>query len=408
MRTETFEFAGHSGDRLSGKLERPAGEIAAVAVYAHCFTCTKEIAAARRVAARLAMIGVATLRFDFTGLGRSGGRFAETTFSSNVADLQAAMAALSARIGAPSLMVGHSLGGAAAIAASAQAEGVKAVATIGAPYDPAHVIHNFAPWLDEIRAKGEARTVLAGREIQIGQVFIDDLQAQSAIQPQRIAMLRAALLVLHAPRDAVVGIENASAIFTAAKHPKSFVTLDDADHLLSRPEDAEYAADVIGAWAARYLPKARTAAQPEQGVRVTEADPNGFLQHIAAARGRMSLADEPKDAGGTDLGLTPYELVASGLGACTAMTIRMYARRKNLPLDGVSVDVTHDRIHAEDCADCAGPGGGAARKIDVFRRVIRLEGDLNETQRAKLLEIADKCPVHRTLEGSIRVETRMI
>ena len=404
MATERITFPGHSGAELSARLDLPEGPHLATALFAHCFTCGKDVVAARRIAARLAAMGIATMRFDFTGLGQSKGDFAETGFLSNVADLTAAAGYLKERGMAPALIIGHSLGGAAVLKAAGQVESVRAVVTIGAPFDPGHVTHNFAGALDRIEEDGVAEVDLGGRPIRIGRDFVREVAAEELSAP--IASLKRALLVLHAPRDQIVGIENAAEIFMAAKHPKSFVTLDDADHLITRPADADYAAEVIAAWSARYLdlkqPDAPKGA-PEGIVRVSEADPNGFLQNVSHGPKHHALADEPESYGGTDRGMTPYGFLAAGLGACTSMTIRMYARRKKWPLTHVRVDVSHDKVHAEDCVDCDKGG-----KIDLFRREITLEGDLDDDQRARLLEIADKCPVHRTLEASSRVETNLV
>ncbi len=398
MPTEKLTFTGHAGDTLAARLDLPNGPHLATALFAHCFTCSKDITAARRIAARLAAMGVAVLRFDFTGLGHSEGEFENTNFTSNVQDLHAACAALEQKGMAPSLLIGHSLGGAAVIKAAPDMPSIKAVVTIGAPFDPGHVTHNFADAIPEIVDQGVAEVNLGGRPFRIGKSFVDDV-SEVALSSS-LAKLGAALLVLHAPRDATVGIENASDIFLAAKHPKSFVTLDDADHLVTRPADAEYAADVIAAWSKRYLdlaPPAKPADVPEGIMRVTEADPNGFLQDVQSGP-HHALADEPAKYGGTNKGLTPYGFVSAGLGACTSMTIRMYARRKGWPLDGVSVDIAHAKEHAQDAAD---PGA----KVDHFDRTIRLTGDLSDEQRARLLEIADKCPVHKTLERSSTVRT---
>jgi len=305
---------------------------------------------------------------------------------------------------APQLVIGHSLGGAAAIRGGAQIPEAKAIATIGAPHDPSHVVHNFGCALEDIERDGKADVTLAGRTFTISQNFVEDVRSTNL--DATLASLHKALLVLHAPIDQTVGIENAGAIFAAAKHPKSFVTLDDADHLLSRSEDADYAAEVIAAWSKRYLSlgdSEQPAPIADGDVRVSEAAPEGFLQDIASGA-KHALADEPKSVGGTDLGFTPYQLVAAGLGACTSMTIRMYARRKGWPLDHVSVDVGHDKIHAQDCAECEMSNG----KVDVFRRDIRLSGELTDDQRARCMEIADKCPVHRTLESEIHVKTREV
>ena len=400
MPTEKLTFTGHAGDTLAARLDMPSGPHLATALFAHCFTCSKDITAARRIAARLSSMGIAVLRFDFTGLGHSEGEFENTSFSSNVDDLIAACEALDARGMSPSLIIGHSLGGAAVLKAAPMMKTVKAVVTIGAPYDPGHVTHNFSDSIPEIVDQGVAEVSLGGRPFRIGKNFVDDVS--QANLKSAIAKLGAALLVLHAPRDATVGVENASEIFLAAKHPKSFVTLDDADHLITRPTDAEYAADVIAAWSKRYLKleePAPPAKAPEGVMRVTEADANGFLQDVQIGPHHV-YADEPAKFGGTNKGLTPYGFVSAGLGACTSMTIRMYARRKAWPLTGVSVDILHAKEHAVDAKN---PG----EKVDHFERIIHLSGDLSDEQRARLLEIADKCPVHRTLERSSTVNTKL-
>lgn len=401
MPTERFTFTGHAGHQLAARLDLPDGPVLATALFAHCFTCSKDIPAARRISARLAGAGIAVLRFDFTGLGHSEGEFENTSFSTNVADLVLAAEALARRGMAPSLLIGHSLGGAAVLRAARRIDSARAVVTIGAPFDPGHVLHNFGGALDEIEKNGVAEVSLGGRPVRIGKDFLDDVRAENLRDD--IAHLGRALLVLHAPRDSVVGIENATEIFRAAKHPKSFVTLDDADHLITDPADAEYVAEVIVAWATRYLdlqPPAPPPGAPEGVVRVTEADPDGFLQDINAGPRHHIYADEPVAYGGTDRGLSPYGLLAAGLGACTSMTMRMYARRKGWPLDQIRVDVCHDKVHAQDAKH---PGA----RPDRFRRVIYLKGALSDGQRQRLLEIADKCPVHRTLVQSSVVETRL-
>lgn len=403
MGTERFTFQGHSGDDLAARLDLPDGPHLGTALFAHCFTCGKDITAARRIASRLAAMGIAVLRFDFTGLGHSGGEFANTTFSSNVEDLVRAAKTLEDKDMPPGLLIGHSLGGAAILKASAKIESAKAVVTIGAPFDPGHVTHNFNDAMDRIREAGHATVNLAGRPFTIGRDFVEDV-AGAALAPS-IENLEKALLVMHAPRDASVDIENATRIFKAARHPKSFVTLDSADHLVSSGEDAEYAAEVIAAWAGRYLklrPPAPPPGAPEGIVRVSEADPHGFLQDVNAGPGHHALADEPVAYGGTNRGMSPYGFLAAGLGACTSMTMRMYARRKGWPLSHVSVDVSHDKVHAQDAKV-----SGEVR-IDSFRREIRLEGDLTEDQRARLLEIADKCPVHRSLEQGAHINTVLL
>lgn len=405
MPSEQVTFEGAMGARLAARLDRPHGPIRAYALFAHCFSCTKDALAAKYIAAGLAEAGIATLRFDFTGLGQSEGDFANTGFSANVGDLVAAADHLRRQFQAPRLLVGHSLGGAAVLAAAARVPEAAAVATIAAPAEPAHVARLLGPARAAIEALGEAEVVLAGQAFRIRREFLDDLQAQR-LEPA-VAGLGRALLVGHAPRDEVVGIENASRIFQWAKHPKSFLSLDDADHLLRRREDARYAAGVIAAWAGRYLPAMDAAqalpAPAEGGVVVGETGTGRFAQAIAAGRHRLA-ADEPTALGGDDGGPSPYDLLAAALGACTSMTLRLYAERKGLPLARTVVEVAHDRIHAEDCAECETKAG----RIDRFRRRLHLEGPLDAAQRARLREIADRCPVHRTLEGEVVIETELV
>lgn len=401
MPTTRFSFTGHDGSELAARLDMPDGPHLATALFAHCFTCSKDIPAARRISARLAGAGIAVLRFDFTGLGHSGGEFENTSFSSNIRDLVLAGEALNAQGKPPSLLIGHSLGGAAVLGAARHIESVKAVVTIGAPFDPGHVTHNFGDALNTIDAEGVAEVQLGGRPIRIGRDFVQSVKAENL--EEDISNLHRALLILHAPRDQTVGIENAAQIFSAAKHPKSFVTLDDADHLITRSQDAEYAAAIISAWAKKYLklsPPAPPPGAPEGIVRVNEADPDGFLQDINSGPDHHVLADEPVAYGGTNKGMSPYGYLSSGLGACTSMTIRMYARRKKWPLSHVRVDVSHDKVHAQDADDASGA------RADTFTRVVYLEGDLNVEQRQRLLEIANRCPVHRTLERTSKIETR--
>ncbi|WP_197917878.1 bifunctional alpha/beta hydrolase/OsmC family protein [Thiosulfatihalobacter marinus] len=403
MPTKRLTFPGHSGDMLAARLDLPDGPHLATALFAHCFTCSKDIPAARRISARLAAMGIGVLRFDFTGLGHSGGEFANTTFSSNVDDLVAAARHLSDQGLPPALLIGHSLGGAAILRAAGEIDSARAVVTIGAPFDPGHVTHNFGDALNLIAQKGEAEVSLGGRPFTIRKSFVEDVS--SVRLASAIGNLQRALLVMHGPRDDVVGIENAGQIFGAAKHPKSFVTLDEADHLVSRAQDAEYAAEVIAAWSGRYLdlrPPAPPPGAPEGIIRVNEADPAGFLQDINAGPYHHALADEPLAYGGTNRGMSPYGFLSAGLGACTSMTVRMYARRKGWPLEHVQVDVCHDKIHAHDAET------GRQSKVDTFRRVVRLTGPLNDSQRARLLEIADSCPVHRTLESNSRVITELV
>jgi putative redox protein len=402
MPAERFDFSNPAGLRLAGLLDNPPGEARAYALFAHCFTCGKDVHAARRIADGLTALGIAVLRFDFTGLGSSEGEFANTTFSSNVADLVAAADQLRRVRRAPSILIGHSLGGAAVLAAAAAVPEARAVATIAAPSDPAHVTGLFKDRLEEIKAGGEVEVALSGRPFRIRRAFLDDVAEQEL--SGRIADLRMALLIFHSPTDEIVGIDNASRIFAAARHPKSFVSLAGADHLLSRRSDATYVANVIAAWAERYLDMGsqETASEPGDSGRVTvrETGQGRFQQEITAGVHRL-VADEPVASGGADSGPNPYDLLLAALGACTAMTLRLYAERKALPLDRVTVKLRHAKIHAADCAACETKEG----MIDHIERGILLEGALDADMRARLLEIADKCPVHRTLTNEVDIAT---
>jgi len=402
MRTERFDFPNARGQTLAALLHRPAGEPAAFALFAHCFTCGKDNLAAKRIAETLAERGVAVLRFDFTGLGASEGEFANTHFSSNVADLVAAADHLRRTGRAPALLVGHSLGGAAVLAAAGQIPEVRAVATIAAPSDPGHVTGLFKDQVAAIRDAGEREVVLAGRPFRIRREFLDDVAEQHLLE--RVKDLRRALLVMHSPTDDTVGIDNATRIFLAARHPKSFVSLADADHLLTRRRDALYAALVIAAWAERYVETAPGVAASEEARVVTVSSTGeGKFQQAVSVGPHHLLADEPVAAGGTDTGLSPYDFLNAALGACTAMTLRLYADQKGLPLTGVSVTLSHAKIHASDCATCETKEG----KIDRIERTIALEGPLDDAQRRRLIEIADKCPVHRTLTSEVEIRTAL-
>jgi putative redox protein len=405
MRTEAVRFPNAEGQLLSGRLDLPLIPPAAYAIFAHCFTCGKNLKAATHIARALNAAGFGVLRFDFTGLGESEGDFATSGFSADVADLVAAAAFLERERVAPTLLVGHSLGGAAALRAPASIAAVRAVATIGAPFDPAHVRHLLGEAAAIAERDGSAPLTLASGTFRITKQFVDDLSAGDARSTLRA--LRRSLLVLHSPVDATVDVDNATAIFQAALHPKSFVSLDRADHLLTDPADARYAGAVIAAWAARYAMPAQPArTMPElrsaQVVVRTAAD-EGFLTDVNAG-GHALLADEPAAAGGTDRGPSPYDLLIGALGACTSMTLQLYAKRKGWPLAAATVRLTHSRLHAQDCGDCETRDG----HIDTIERTIELAGALDDDQRAKLLEIADKCPVHRTLHGEIKVRTRLV
>ena len=414
-RQERFEIPHAEGHALAARLLLPDDEPRAFALFAHCFTCSKDLRAVRRIASGLARQGFGVLSFDFTGLGESGGSFADTSFSTTVADLVHAARHLAETHAAPALLVGHSLGGAAVLAAAEHLPDARAFATIGAPCDPDHVRHLFTDREADIHARGEAEVSIGGRPFCIRKQFLDDLASHAAMR-ERIGAIRRPLLVMHSPTDATVGIEQARHIFEAARHPKSFVSLDGADHLLTNRADADFAAGVLGAWAARHVgasggDAAATAPEASGAASRGYADPtvtarigaSGFRTDLHA-RGFAFTADEPAGIGGTETAPTPYDYLGAALAACTAMTLRMYAGRKGLALEGVDVAVTHARVHAEDCANCEASGAKGA-VLDQLTRTVTVRGDLTDAQRQRVLEVADLCPVHKTLEGEVRVVT---
>jgi putative redox protein len=403
MRTERFDFPNAQGHTLTALLQQPGAEPISYALFAHCFTCSKDSRAARWISDALAARGIAVLRFDFTGLGSSEGEFANTDFSSNIDDLVAAADHLRTTRQAPALLIGHSLGGSAVLAAAARIPESRAVATIGAPSDPSHVTNLFAEQITAIRERGEGAVSIGGREFCIRRDFLDDVAEHRLLD--QVADMRKALMILHSPIDQVVSIDNASAIFAAARHPKSFISLDGADHLLARRSDAHYTGDLIAQWCQRYLPPTAEVPAEEQAagtVVVGETGQGRFQQSVTMGEQRL-IADEPVDVGGSGSGPSPYDLLLAALGACTSMTLRMYAERKSIPLEHVSVLLRHAKIHASDCANCETSQG----QIDRIDRTITLDGDLDEATRARLLEIADKCPVHRTLTSEVDIRTAL-
>jgi len=401
-------FKNLQGETLSGLLEIPSGGVKSYALFAHCFTCSKDNAAATWIAQALANQGIAVLRFDFTGLGSSEGDFSNTNFSSNLQDLLAAADYLERHYAAPALLIGHSLGGAAVLAVAQQLATVKAVATISAPATASHVRHLFAGIDQQLSNKQTVRVELGGRSFNIQRQLIDDLEKYSSLD--HIKALKKALLIFHSPLDQVVSIDEAARIYTAASHPKSFVSLDQADHLLSKPEDSRYVADVLAAWASRYLNmdegKANnyTAAAFNEvpGSVVVREHDKKFTREILTPHHRL-ISDEPTAMGGADLGPNPYELLLAALGSCTSMTLRMYATHKQIDLQDIEVVLQHSRIHAEDCAACEQP----ASLVDRITRVIKLTGNLDDRQRSRLLEIANQCPVHKTLRSRIHIDTTL-
>lgn len=406
-RTERVNFPGHQGHILAARLDRPTGTPCGYALFAHCFSCSKDVLTAVRISSALAERGIATLRFDFTGLGSSQGEFANTNFSSNVQDLLLAAQFLREHYQAPALLIGHSLGGAAVLAAAGSIGEARAVATVNAPSDPAHVSHLFEDAIADIQVQGEVEVTLAGRKFRIQRQFLEDIAEQNLLK--KVKTLHKPLMIFHSPADTIVDISHAARIYGAAKHPKSFVSLDDADHMVSREADARFVASVLTAWATRYIhedeaaPETPTqAAEKARIVYVGETGESLFAQEVRIGPHTFK-ADEPVAYGGQDLGPSPYDYLLASLGTCTAMTLRMYAERKKLPLEHVAVELKHDKIHAKDCEDCETRAG----MVDHIDRNISIQGDLDNDQKAKLLEIADKCPVHRTLHSETHVVTRL-
>ena len=401
MTTQRVKFPGTDGE-LDARLDLPGGQPLAYALFAHCFTCSKDTVAASRVSRALAMRGIAVLRFDFTGLGGSDGEFSNTSFSSNTQDLLKAAEFLRQHGEAPGLLIGHSLGGAAVLGVAQEIPECKAVVTIGAPGDPGHVRNLFTDSIEEIESRGEKEVLLAGRKFTVRKQFLDDIAEQN--MSPKIHRLNRALLVMHSPQDKTVDIDNAREIYQMALHPKSFISLDGADHLLTRKEDAEYVAQVVSAWVSRYLPAAdeeRDVDSKPRTVLVTEDETGKFSQNVRVGPHQLR-ADEPVSYGGDDAGPSPYDFLLTALGTCTSMTLRMYADRKGLPLQNVEVELAHNKIHADECNNCETESG----RVDQIQRRIRMTGNLDAEQRKRLLEIADKCPVHRTLHSELVIETR--
>jgi uncharacterized OsmC-like protein/alpha/beta superfamily hydrolase len=404
MQFQKLRFQNAEGRWLAARLDLPIDEKPhAYAIFAHCFTCTKNINAIVNISRALTGQGIAVLRFDFTGLGESEGNFAETSFSTNVSDLVLAAEFLTKNFEAPALLIGHSLGGAAVLQAASSIPSVRAVATIGAPAHASDVLKHLGNSLQVLKEGGEAAVDIGGRPFTIKHQFVDDLQRDGL--EESIHGLRKPLLIFHSPVDEIVSIDNAAEIFRAARHPKSFISLDHADHLLSKREDSLYAGSVLAAWAKRYLdaaPKESAAGEILDGEVVARTGKVGFRTEIDAG-GHHLVADEPIAVGGSGTGPNPYDFLLSALGACTGMTLRMYADRKKWPLDAVSVWLKHGKIHAEDCDNCGSDGGN----IDFIQREIELDGELDPDQKQRLLAIAERCPVHRTLQASTRIATKL-
>lgn len=399
MNIEKVTFKNSSGEELEGRIELPADQDPhSFAIFAHCFTCSKNLNTVVNLSRELAQSGFGVLRFDFTGLGQSEGDFANTNFSGNVEDLIKAADFIKTHYKAPSLLVGHSLGGAASLFAAAKIKSVKAVATIAAPADPAHVKNLLKESEEEILEKGKATVDLGGRNFTIKKQFLDDLENQSLAKV--VHNFKKALLVMHSPQDLIVGIKNAEDIYKNARHPKSYISLDGADHLLRKDADARYAGTVIANWAKRYISFPKKDKLKSKSQAAASLDKNEAFTTKLKLGDHYSLGDEPEKMGGNNYGPTPYDLLSGGLAACKAMTVQMYAKRKKWPVENVTVHIDHAKKHAEDCKDCADKNSA---KIDTFNSTVHFEGDLSNQQRERLLEISERCPVHRTLISKIQI-----
>lgn len=401
MASTKISFTNNTGYTLAARLELPANQHPiAFAIFAHCFTCNKNLTAVRNIGRSLTQSGIAVLRFDFTGLGDSEGEFEDTNFTSNVADLEAAAHYLEEHHQAPTMLIGHSLGGAAVIHVADRLPSVKAVVTIGAPHDPAHVNHLFAENEATINKEGVAEVSIGGRPFKVKRQFLEDISEHS--QENKIKNLKRALLLFHSPQDLTVPIENAAKIYLEAMHPKSFITLDGADHLMSNKADSLYVGQMIASWVNRYIDIPQTEKLESDRDVAVRLGNEGFTTDVMVRHHGLT-ADEPTDVGGNDFGPTPYELISASLGACTAMTLQMYARRKKWDLQEVRVHMNHRKDYTQDMTNTEHAGS----KIDHFERQLELDGDLDDTQKAKLMEIADKCPVHRTLHSDVVVKTEL-
>ncbi len=401
MKTVNIKFTNSSGQKLAAKIDFPlVGEPKAFVLFAHCFTCSKNLKTVENISRALTQSDMAVFRFDFTGLGQSEGEFSKTNFSSNLDDLQKAYEYLEHEYEAPKILVGHSLGGAAMLHVAGSLKKARAVVTIGAPSTPTHVRKLFKNSQDEIEKTGKAEVDIGGRNFTIEKQLIQDLEKNDS--KKIIKELGKSLLIMHSPQDNIVGIENAAEIYNAAMHPKSFISLDGADHLMSESEDSMYVGSIIAPWVSRYIEVQKGPVAPE-GEVWTRIGEKGFLTEITAGQHHM-IADEPEEQGGNDLGPSPYGYLLSALGTCTAMTLRMYADHKKIDLKEVKIKLTHEKVHATDGVAV----DGAKSKIDQIKRFIKIEGDLTEAQRKRLIEIADKCPVHKTIEGKPKIITEEI
>lgn len=405
MKSTRLKIQNNKGVTLQAHLELPANQKPnRFAVFAHCFTCSSTLSAVRNISRALTNYGFGVVRFDFTGLGRSEGEFADSYFSANVDDLIAVSNYMDMHYKAPELLVGHSLGGAAVLTAASKLKAVKAVATIGAPATVSHVKHLFSHSIDKIRENDTTEVNIGGRPFIIDKEFVADFDKTDL--PSIVQGLRKPLLILHSPIDTIVEIKNAEQLYHNAKHPKSFITLDDADHLLTNTNDSNYAGNIIGTWVQRYF-------KPDENVML-ETNGEQLVGHLNVIEDNFTttmqtkkhsmIADEPTSIGGDDFGPSPYEYLNAGLVACTAMTLKMYAKRKNWDLHEVFVYVTHSRTHSDDLGlDLETP-----KHIDHITKKLKFVGNLDASQKERLKEIASRCPVHKTLASEVVFNTTVL
>lgn len=394
-----ISFKNSAGHQLAAVIEQPVIPVKCYALFAHCFSCGKDILIASRIARSLVARGVAVLRFDFTGIGDSEGEFESSNFTSNIDDIISATNHLREHYSAPQILIGHSLGGTAMLNAAEQVSEAKAVVSIAAPFTADHILSHFQDKVEELEQKEKVDIELAGKILTINREFVSDLKAHS--NEDRISQLRKALLILHSPFDEIVPIEEATKIFVNAKHPKSFVSLDKADHLITDKEDAEYVANTIVAWASRYIEEDSSTSQVIDKGEVLIGEGNKKFLREVASDDHTWFSDEPLAVGGDNLGPDPYEQLLSSLGTCTSMTLRMYANHKGWPVEDIQVKLKHSRQHDQDCEQ---PDEKSC-KIELIQKFITIKGDLDEQQINRLVEVADRCPVHKTLLGKIKLES---
>ncbi|MBR9846350.1 MAG: OsmC family protein [Algicola sp.] len=405
MKKKKLQISNKKGIKLQAYLELPANQKPNYyAVFAHCFTCSSTLSAVKNISRSLTNHGFGVLRFDFTGLGRSEGEFSDSYFSANVDDLIAVNDYLKANYKAPSLLVGHSLGGAAVLVAASKLDNIEAVSTIGAPATINHVKHLFSHDIDNIQEQGLMKVNIGGRPFHIDEDFVSDFDKTDL--PSIVKNLRKPLLIMHSPIDTIVGIKNAEQLYLHAHHPKSFISLDDADHLLSNSEDSSYVGNVIGAWVERYFESKENTmlnTEGEQLVAHLNLKEDNFTTKIQTAKHNF-IADEPTTIGGDDFGPSPYDFLSAGLAACTVMTLKLYAERKQWDLQEVYAYITYSKKHSEDLMlDLEKPS-----RIDHLLKKLVFVGDLDSSQKQKLKEIASKCPVHKTLITDTIIETEIL